>query len=208
MRSPRTARKSNPHSRQLEKACTKSNEDLVQPKKKAQFVFTRKLTHECLHMCVLVASVVSGSVQHYRLQPARLLCAWDSPGKNTGVGCHALLQGIFPTQGSNPRCLHLLYRRKILYPLSHRVSVMSVSSSCIHKCSQLETTRISTNRWINKLWYSYMIECYSAIKRNELIIQIMDMQHQGLLSKALWWEKASSLKGYITGWLNSWDILE
>ena len=33
---------------------------------------------------------------------SRLLCPWDSPGKNTGVGCHALLQGIFPTQGSNP----------------------------------------------------------------------------------------------------------
>ena len=32
---------------------------------------------------------------------ARLLCPWDSPGKNTGVGCHALLQGILPTQGSN-----------------------------------------------------------------------------------------------------------
>ena len=33
----------------------------------------------------------------------------DSPGKNTGVGCHTLLQGIFPTQGSNPRLLHLLH---------------------------------------------------------------------------------------------------
>ena len=32
-----------------------------------------------------------------------LLCPWDSPGKNTGVSCHALLQGIFPTQGSNLR---------------------------------------------------------------------------------------------------------
>ena len=32
--------------------------------------------------------------------------SWDFPGKNTGVGCHALLQGIFPTQGSNPRLLH------------------------------------------------------------------------------------------------------
>ena len=38
--------------------------------------------------------------------PARLLCPWDSPGKNTGVGCHALLQGIFLTQGLN---LHLLH---------------------------------------------------------------------------------------------------
>ena len=34
----------------------------------------------------------------------------DSPGKRTGVGCHALLQGIFPTQGSNPHFLHLLHR--------------------------------------------------------------------------------------------------
>ena len=36
------------------------------------------------------------------LQPARVLCPWRSPGKNTGVGCHALLQGTFPTQGLNP----------------------------------------------------------------------------------------------------------
>ena len=38
-----------------------------------------------------------------------LLCPRDSPGKNTGVGCHFLLQGIFPTQGSNPRLLCLLH---------------------------------------------------------------------------------------------------
>ena len=38
----------------------------------------------------------------------RLPCPWDSPGKNTGVGCHFLLQGIFPTQGSNPGLLCLL----------------------------------------------------------------------------------------------------
>ena len=39
--------------------------------------------------------------------PVRLLCAWNSPGKNTGGGCHFLLQGIFPTQGLNPHLLHL-----------------------------------------------------------------------------------------------------
>ena len=39
----------------------------------------------------------------------RLLCPWNSPGKNTGVGCHALLQGIFPTQGSNLHLLSLLH---------------------------------------------------------------------------------------------------
>ena len=45
-------------------------------------------------------------VQCYGPQPFRLLCPWDSPGKNTGVGCHSLLQGIFLTQGSNPYLLH------------------------------------------------------------------------------------------------------
>jgi len=44
----------------------------------------------------------------------------DSPGKNTGVGCHALLQEIFPTQGLNPGLLH--YRR-ILYQLSYQGSL-------------------------------------------------------------------------------------
>ena len=40
------------------------------------------------------------------LQPSRLLCPWNSSGKNTREGCHALLQGIFLTQGSNPHVLH------------------------------------------------------------------------------------------------------
>ena len=45
---------------------------------------------------------------------------WDCPDKNTGVGCHALLQGIFPTQGSNPHLLSLLHCRQILSLPSHR----------------------------------------------------------------------------------------
>ena len=44
---------------------------------------------------------LSDSSQPQGLGPARLLYPWDSPGKETGVGCHSLLQGIFPTQGSN-----------------------------------------------------------------------------------------------------------
>ena len=53
--------------------------------------------------------------------PARLLCSWASPGKNTGVGCHALLHGNFPTQGSN---LGLSPCRRILDYLSHQGSRM------------------------------------------------------------------------------------
>ena len=49
--------------------------------------------------------------------PPGFLRPWDSPGKNTGVGGHFLLQGIFPTQRSNPG---LLPHRQMLYPLSHQ----------------------------------------------------------------------------------------
>ena len=67
------------------------------------------------HVCVcLLASVTSDSLWPHGLQPASLLCLWDFPGENTGVGCHALLQGIFPNQGSNPRLLKLLHCRWIL----------------------------------------------------------------------------------------------
>ena len=61
-------------------------------------------------------SVVSDTWGAYGLLPTRLLCLWDSLGKNTGMGCHALLQGIFPIQGSNPLLLYLLHHRQILYP--------------------------------------------------------------------------------------------
>ena len=69
-----------------------------------------------LKVCVS-CSVMSNSLQPHELQLARLLYPWDSPGKNSGVSCHYLLQGIFLTQGMN---LGLLYRRWILYLLSHR----------------------------------------------------------------------------------------
>ena len=62
-------------------------------------------------------SVLSDSLQPHGLWPARLLCPWGSPGKNTGVDCHSLLQRIFPTQGSNPGLLHC---RQILLSLSYR----------------------------------------------------------------------------------------
>ena len=47
------------------------------------------------------------------------LCPWNFPGKNTAVGCHALLQRIFPIQGSNPCLLHLLHWQADCFPLRH-----------------------------------------------------------------------------------------
>ena len=67
-------------------------------------------------MCACsVTSVVSDFLWCCGLQPANLRCPWDSPDDNIGVGCNALLQEIFLTQGSNLRRLHLLHCRRILY---------------------------------------------------------------------------------------------
>ena len=65
-------------------------------------------------------SVMSNSSRPLGLQPARLLYPWNSQGRNTGVGCHSLLQGNFLTQRLN---LSLLHCRQILYCLSHQGSL-------------------------------------------------------------------------------------
>ena len=68
-------------------------------------------------LLLLSHSAVSDSLWPHGLQPARLLCLWHSPGKNTGVGCHALLQRIFTTQGSNPSLFSLLHCQAGSLPL-------------------------------------------------------------------------------------------
>ena len=68
-------------------------------------------------------SVVSDSLRPH--ESTRLLCPWNSPDQNTGVGSHSLLQGIFQTQGLNPglpRC------RQILYQLSHKRSPDAITN--------------------------------------------------------------------------------
>ena len=57
------------------------------------------------------------TLRPHGLQPTSLLCPWDLPGKKPRAGCHFQLQGIFQTQGSNPRLLHLLYWQVDSLPL-------------------------------------------------------------------------------------------
>ena len=74
------------------------------------------VAQSCLTLCNPMERSLPGSSVH-----------GDSPGKNTGAGCHALLQGIFPTQGSNPGLPHC---RWILYHLSHQGSPSLKIISC------------------------------------------------------------------------------
>ena len=97
-------------------------------------------------------SVISDSLGTMGCRPARLLCPRHTSGKNTGVGCHSLLQGIFPTQGLN---LGLLHCKQILM------------SNAVHKyvgthvCTEIHThthTHTHTNSKVNTM-------CLSAITR-------------------------------------------
>ena len=110
-----------------------------------------------------VTSVVSDSLWPYGLLPARLLCLWDSPGKNTGGGCHALLQGIFSTQRQNP---HLLHSRRILYSLSVLGSP--------------ERNLPVGKKWLEILTPSYLTR--KANKHTNILCMLMSGFHQILLS--------------------------
>ena len=109
--------------------------DYVKPGDKPRHFFIKKLHIENLFLVKAATWWTSGymtqsevkvkSLSRVRLFAtpwtvgSRLLSPWNFPGKRTGMGRHFLLQGIFPTQGSN---LGLLYYRQTLYRLSHQGS--------------------------------------------------------------------------------------
>ena len=82
------------------------------------------------------AVYMSDSVRPRRWKPTRLLCPWDSPGKNTGVGSFSLLQGIFPTQGLNPGFPHC---RQILYQLSYQGSLVEKQPAAAAAAKSLQS---------------------------------------------------------------------
>ena len=76
----------------------------------------KDMTSLLFRSCVHANSLMSNSFWLYGLQPTRLPCPWDFPGKNTEVGCHALLEGIFLTHGLNPNHLCLLHQQASSLP--------------------------------------------------------------------------------------------
>ena len=76
------------------------------------FFFLIMISSEVVQSCPTLCNL-------HGLEPARLLCPWDFPGKSAGAGCHFLLQEIFPTQRLNPDLPHC---RQMLYHLSHQGS--------------------------------------------------------------------------------------
>ena len=92
------------------------------------------VVQSCLNLCDTMGCSLPGSSVH-----------GDTPGKNTGVGCHSLLQGFFPTQESNQGILHC---NRIFYQLSYQFG--SVAQSCPTLCeseSQHAGLPVITNSW-------------------------------------------------------------
>ena len=116
----------------LEWVTSSSSKGSFQPRDQSRvFYVGRWILHHCTtweapdtisgSLCS-VALAMSDSLHPHEPQPTRLLCPWDFPSKTTGMGFHALLQGIFLSQGLNPSLLHLLHCRQILHHLSHQRS--------------------------------------------------------------------------------------
>ena len=89
----------------------------------------------------------SRSVMSDSLWPHGLYSPWNSPGQNTGVGSLSLLQGIFPTQGSNPGLPHC---RRILYQLSHKGSPRPSVRLWIR-----DVKNFCASSWSSKMWSSW-----------------------------------------------------
>ena len=109
-------------------------------------------------------------------EPARLLCPWNSPGKNIGVGSRFLLQGIFPTQELNRGLLEPELNRWILYQLSYQGSPMG---------RKINTSNKFWHYWLNtNFWLKLMIIFLKTRIGNLLVIQWLRicLATQGLFS--------------------------
>ena len=117
------------------------------------------------------------------LQPARLLRSWYSPGKNTGAGCHFLLQGIFPTQGPNP---HLPYWQADLLPLSHLESPQSSQTDILLASTHRPQSQVGLRKVTHRTWQSWdknsMFCSAQSLSRVQLFVTPWTAARQASLS--------------------------
>ena len=132
-------------------------------KKKSQ----RNVENEGMNESVST-SVVSNFLHSHGLKPARLLCPWDSPGQNTGVGSCSPLQGIFPTQGLNPGFLHC---RWILYQLSHKGSPKNTGVGSLSLLQQIFPAQELNQGLLNCRWILYQLSYQGSPYTEKTLIQ-------------------------------------
>ena len=124
-------------------------------------------------------SVMSDSLRPLGLQPPRLFRPWDFPDKSTEVGCHFLLQGIFPTQGLNPSLPHC---RWTLYRLSYQESWIFILLSYIlghFRCFQLSV--IKNKSTVNTFVYQLSTRLWGCLEWLFLLFlkwSMLDIQYE------------------------------
>ena len=122
-------------------------------------------------------SVTSDSLRPHGLQPARLFCPWDFPGKNTGGSCHFLVQGIFLTPGSNLYLLGLLHWQVDSLLLCHQSGRYQTQSWRL--LMQLLTTVLGLNKW--NIWTKLHLMGCRGNGYNLVLSQIsQDLRSPGL----------------------------
>ena len=131
--------------------------------------------------CVL-SCPVDDSLQPPGLQFPRFLCPWNFPSKNSGVGSHFFLQGIFPTQGSN---LHLLHWQVYLLPLGYlgsqnTLSYIVIKVTITRDCLILNF--LPTNLQLCHLMVINVIIACSALDKNSNFLPCPGGQFQSLPS--------------------------
>ena len=120
----------------------------------------------------LVAKLYQTLLQSHGLQPARFLRLWNSPGKNTGVGCHFLLQRIFLTQGSYSCLLHW---QEDSLPLSHKQSHIMPSVLSVVWLKLCVGTVVAKSTACPDL--SQCLICSVLVKNFSLVAPQLDSQH-------------------------------
>ena len=120
-------------------------------------------------MCVLRHLVLSDSLRPHRLQPTRLLCPWNSPGKDTGAGSHFLLQETFSTQGWNLRLLHFLCWQADSLPLHHLGSLQERCSKVANQ-RELYILKERCRRYREDKDAAYKFEAYCRLMESTVMI--------------------------------------
>ena len=112
--------------------------------------------HACTCTCTYSRSVISDSATQWTVWPARHLCPWKFPGKNTGEGCHFLLQEIFLTQGLNPCLLCLLHWRVdslLAEPPGKQIHYWSLHSVDYYTAPRMSNLHLFKIIWVNPTNY-------------------------------------------------------
>ena len=138
-------------------------------------------------------------VPWYGPQATRLLCPWDSPHKNNGVGCHALLQGISLTQGWNPCLLCLLYWKED--PLSLAPPGKPQDGSPSHlvphfsSVQSLSCVRLFAIPWTAARQASLSITSSRSSPKLKSIVSVMPSNHLILCCTLLLWPSSFPCSG-------------